>query len=126
MDIARLIQQKIPIGSHACFTLKNGEKKTGILTEISKNHVTLEKNGGASKNLIDFTYPYDLFKIVFAEWDIFKQIFEKDKQYWEERARLISKIRNPLAHNRDETLTDYERQIAEGYCKEILNLLSAT
>ena len=30
---------------------------------------------------------------------------------------------NPLAHNRDESLQEYERQIAEGYCNEILNKL---
>ncbi len=74
----------------------------------------------ASKNLIDFTNPFDLFKIVFAEWDSFGSIFGKDKQYWDERAKLIAKIRNPLAHNRDELLNEYERKIAEGYCKEIL------
>ncbi len=107
---------------------KNRPNSKALFDNCRESQQKEEKLFGsrASKNLIDFTYPYDLFKIVFAEWDIFKQILEKDKQYWEERARLISKIRNPLAHNRDETLTDYERQIAEGYCKEILNLLSAT
>jgi len=84
-----------------------------------------EKSFGsrASRNLIDFTYPKDLFDIIFAEWSIFGDIFGKDKNYWEQRAQILSKIRNPLAHHRDQVLDDYERQIAEGYCKEILTIL---
>lgn len=77
----------------------------------------------ASSNLIDFTYPQDLFAIIFAEWSVFKDVFCKDKTYWDQRSQLLSKIRNPLAHNRDQSLYDYERQTAEGYCKEILTIL---
>lgn len=77
----------------------------------------------ASRNLIDFTYPSDLFAIIFAEWSIFQPTFKKDKNYWNQRAQLLAKVRNPLAHNRDVVLDGYERQIAEGYCKEILKVL---
>lgn len=77
----------------------------------------------ASRNLIDFTYPLELFAIIFAEWSVFKPILGKDKNYWEQRAQLLSRIRNPLAHNRDQMLHEYERQIAEGYCKEILEAI---
>ncbi|RME60726.1 ATP-binding protein [Candidatus Parcubacteria bacterium] len=74
----------------------------------------------ASSSLIDFTYPQELFNIIFAEWNIFKEIFGQDKAYWAQRSELLAKIRNPYAHNRDEVVYDYERQIAEGYCQEIL------
>jgi len=77
----------------------------------------------ASSNLIDFTYPQDLFAIIFAEWSTFKEIFGQDKNYWEQRSKFLAKIRTPLAHNRDEVLYDYERQIADGYCKEILTVI---
>lgn len=95
-----------------------------ILDKCRESQQREEKSFGsrASKNLIDFTNPFDLFKIIFAEWSSFESIFGKDKHYWGERAKLIAKIRNPLAHNRNELLNDYERQIAEGYCKEILAL----
>jgi hypothetical protein len=79
----------------------------------------------ASRNLVDFTYPQDLFAIIFAEWNTFKSKLRKDKSYWAQRAQLLAKIRNPLAHNRDEVLYEYERQIAEGYCKEILGILKS-
>ncbi|MGB9774602.1 MAG: Swt1 family HEPN domain-containing protein [Bacteroidota bacterium] len=84
-----------------------------------------EKSFGsrASQNLIDFTYPRDLFDIIFSEWATFRDILGKDKTYWDQRAQLLSKIRNPLAHNRDHSLYDYERRIAEGYCREILATL---
>lgn len=77
----------------------------------------------ASRNLIDFTYPQELFNIIFAEWNTFKDYLGQDKNYWNQRSQLLAKIRNPLAHNRNESLHDYERQIAEGYCKEILDRL---
>jgi len=79
----------------------------------------------ASRNLLEFTYPQELFDIVFAEWTIFKTIFGKDKNYWSQRAALLARVRNPLAHNRDEAIYDYERQIAEGYCKEIIRMLES-
>jgi len=77
----------------------------------------------ASSNLIDFTYPQDLFTIIFAEWSVFEEILGRDKNYWEQRSQLLAKIRNPFAHNRDEVVYDYERQIAEGYCQEILAVI---
>jgi len=78
----------------------------------------------ASHNLVDFTYPHDLFVIIFAEWSIFKATFGKDKTYWAQRSDLLAKIRNPLAHNRDKALYDYERLISEGYLKEILRVIN--
>lgn len=74
----------------------------------------------ASRNLLDFTYPRDLFAIVFAEWSKYRPLLGKDKSYWDQRATLLSKMRNPLAHNRDWMFHEHERQLAEGYCKEIL------
>lgn len=77
----------------------------------------------ASQNLIDYTYPQTLFEIIFAEWKIFEDTFGNSKQHWSQRAEHLSKIRNPLAHNRDESFREYELQIAEGYCREILDKL---
>ena len=78
----------------------------------------------ASQNLLDFTYPRDLFEIIFAEWNSFESRLGKDKSYWDRHAQLLSKVRTPLAHNRDESLRGYEIQTAEGYCNEILEKVS--
>lgn len=85
-----------------------------------------EKSFGtrASTSLIDFTYPYDLFAIIFSEWGVFGPTFGRDKNYWDQRSQILAKIRNPLAHNRNTTLYDHERQLAEAYCNEILVVLS--
>ena len=80
----------------------------------------------ASTNLIDFAYPQDLFTIIFAEWSTFGPIFGKDKDYWDQRAQLLGKIRTPLAHSRDESLYDDMRKTAEGYCKEILRIAKSS
>lgn len=82
----------------------------------------------ASTDLLDYTYPMDLFTIMSREWGvIFKYLFGIDergkkiqKNYWETRISYISKFRNPLAHHRSGIIKDYERQLVEGYCKEIL------
>ncbi len=96
-----------------------------IFEECRNSQKTDERKFGnrASQNLIDFTYPADLFSIISSEWITFKDTFGKDKRYWNERSELLSKVRTPLAHNRDEVLQEYERQIAEGYCNEILTTL---
>ena len=77
----------------------------------------------ASHNLIDFTYPGDLFEVISAKglWeDFFQPIFGHDRAYWNERKMLLSRCRNPLAHNRVEILQPHERKTVEAYCDEIL------
>lgn len=81
----------------------------------------------ASKNLIDFTYPADLFTIIFSKglWkQHFEPLFGHTTNYWEQRKQLLSKCRNPLAHNRSETLKPHEFKTIEAYCTEILDILS--
>jgi hypothetical protein len=80
--------------------------------------------GRASVNLLDFTYPHDLYSIISNHWKRFEPIFGQDTSYWSKNFNLLAKIRNPIAHVRDEVIEEHERQIAEGYCKEILTLLS--
>lgn len=77
----------------------------------------------ASTNLVDFTYPSDLFEIMFTDWQLFIPVFGKNKNHWESHRQLLSKIRNPLAHNRNKVIEDHERLTAEGYCREILSCI---
>jgi hypothetical protein len=80
--------------------------------------------GRASANLLDFTYPSNLYEMIAAHWNIFEPIFKKDKNYWAECFKLLAKLRNPMAHLRDEIIETHDRQKAEGYCNEILHLLN--
>jgi len=76
-----------------------------------------------SDNLLDYTYPVDLFQIILSEWDVFGSILGKDKNYWNARASLLGKIRTPLAHNRFDGLSKDIYKIAEGYCEEIVRII---
>lgn len=115
----------------------------GWITELEKGRSNLKKifdvcreaqqkeektfSDRASKNLVDFTYPADLFTIIFAKglWQpYFQPLFGHNPNYWEQRKQLLSKCRNPLAHNRGETLKPHEFKTIEAYCTEILDILS--
>lgn len=81
----------------------------------------------ASQDLIDFTYPAELFTIICAKglWQsYFQPIFGHTPNYWEHRKQLLAKCRNPLAHNRSEVLQAHELKTVEAYCQEILSILS--
>jgi len=74
-----------------------------------------------SQNLLDFTYPADLFdKFMQVEWKWFKSIFGKEANDWKQKFDLLAKIRNPLAHNKENILKEFERNEAKAYCEEIL------
>ena len=81
----------------------------------------------ASQNLIDFTYPADLFRVILAKemWNQhFQSIFGEYTGYWDERGKFLAKCRTPLGHNRDNILKPDQRKIFEAYCDEILEVLS--
>ena len=83
----------------------------------------------ASQNLIDFTYPADLFTIILARglWEeYFQLIFGENKNYWDERGKFLARCRTPLGHNRDNILRPDQRKTFEAYCDEILGVLSST
>lgn len=97
-----------------------------IFEKARQAQLSEEKSFGtrASRDLIDFTYPQDMFAIIFFDWkDTFQPILGYDKNYWQQCANLLAKIRNPLAHNRDHVLYEADVQKAAGYCKEILTLI---
>ena len=82
----------------------------------------------ASQNLIDFTYPADLFTIILAKglWDQhFQATLGENKNYWDERGKFLAKCRTPLGHNRDNILRSDQRKTFEAYCDEILGVLSS-
>jgi len=81
----------------------------------------------ASQNLIDYTYPADLFTIILGKgiWDQhFQMIFGQYTTYWDERGKFLAKCRTPLDHNRVKILRPDQRKTFEAYCDEILGVLS--
>jgi hypothetical protein len=78
----------------------------------------------ASSRLLDFTYPKDLYVLIASYWDQFGKILGHDKKYWNDRFELLSKVRNPMVHNRMLAVTPAERELFHAYCAEILELLT--
>ena len=84
-----------------------------------------KKSAFGLSNLIDFTYPSDVFDIICSKalWRAhFSKIFQQSTNYWEERKQFLAKCRTPLAHSYPHVLTSDQRLIFEGYCKEILRV----
>ncbi|WP_425421767.1 ATP-binding protein [Phaeodactylibacter xiamenensis] len=75
-----------------------------------------------SQNLLDFTYPADLFnRFMSTEWKWFSNVFGGQKNDWKLKFDLLARIRNPLAHNKENLLKEFEKDDANGYCKEIIH-----
>lgn len=75
----------------------------------------------ASPSLLAYTYPMDLYRIMATDWSsLGNPLLGPDRQGWSGKFALLSKVRTPLAHNRDEAVEDGERLQAEGICREIL------
>jgi len=60
--IARLIQQKVLLGQGVKFSLKNGHQICGVLTEISKDYVTVENAQGPATTLVDQIASWELIQ----------------------------------------------------------------
>jgi hypothetical protein len=79
----------------------------------------------ASDHLVDYTYPMDMFdRFIAHDWSWFSVVFEKQKNDWKPVFEHLVRIRNPLAHNNPNFLSDSDKNIAEGYCKIILEKIN--
>jgi hypothetical protein len=93
----RVIRLKLPekygdgsneYDEHCLVLMRAAHPKLSDTFEQCKKNRDKDKNGLApSRDLLDYTYPRDLFTLIFAEWDgLFKSIFgkqpKKNKEYW--------------------------------------------
>ncbi len=83
----------------------------------------LKSFGTAGVSLLDYTYPMDLWAVIAAEWAVFRARMGRDKGYWNERFSLLSKVRTPTAHSRDQIIPKADLTLAQGYCQQILQVL---
>ena len=75
----------------------------------------------ASQHLIDYTVPSVMFdSFISKNWNWYGAILGKQKNDWKPIFQHLGKIRNPLAHNNPNFLSDSDKNLAEGYCKIIL------
>ena len=94
----------------------------GVTMGLIKEKDRSKKFGDlASQHLIDYTLPRQMFEsFVSKNWPWYGKILGKDKIYWSPIFEHLAKIRNPLAHNNPNFLSDSDKNLAEGYCKILL------
>lgn len=98
-------------------------EKVDSLKKLEENQAKNLKSFGnrASTNLVDYTYPMDMFDIfISTDWNYFKNILGDQKKDWKERFLLLSKVRNPIAHSNSYFVTETDYNAAVGICNLIL------
>lgn len=71
-------------------------------------------------SILAYMNPDDLFSIMCVDWPNFGQpLLSGTKGEWAAKFRVLSRIRNPYAHNRSEVVPEYDRLQARGICEEI-------
>jgi hypothetical protein len=108
--------------------LENGHERAGEIFKECRNKMKddFSKFGAyASTNILDYTYPIDLWKLIECDWTLFQPVFKKDKNYWRLRFETLSKVRTPIAHSRESCLPPHLLQEAQAYCQEIKQILSS-
>ena len=75
----------------------------------------------ASKNLIDYTMSREMYNVFMAPaWnDWFKNVFVGNKKDWANKFNYLAEIRNPMAHNNREFISQEQITLATQYCEEI-------
>lgn len=106
------------------FKQKNAEN---FLSEKRLMQSKNEKSFGSnvSQHLVDYTYPLEMYdKFIALDWEWYSKIFGKQKSDWKSIFEHLGKIRNPLAHNNPDFLSNSDITIAEGYCHAILEKIA--
>ena len=63
----------------------------------------------------------DLYALMVSDWPHFGEpLLGRNKQDWATNFKVLAKVRTPLAHNREEAVTEADRLQAEGICRAIL------
>jgi hypothetical protein len=80
----------------------------------------------AASSLLAYTYPMQLYELMCTDWVCLGEpLLGSDKTGWRVKFAVLSKVRTPLAHNREDVVTDAERTQARGFCTEILERYQA-
>ena len=93
------------------------------LKSTRENSLQLFPN--ASNHLVDYTLTRDMYDVfINTGWGAwFNQVFGADKKPWSEKFLFLAKVRNPMAHNNGEFISEEQRTMATNYCQEIKNAI---
>lgn len=75
----------------------------------------------ASNNLIDYTMSRDMYDVFMSkEWGWFGKVFPGQKKDWAKIFTYLADIRNPIAHNNKEFISQEQIVQATEYCDRII------
>lgn len=77
----------------------------------------------ASDDLLDYSYPGDLIRVVQQDWTWFGRVFPGRPADWDKHFQLLARVRTPLAHNRADRLPRNAITRATGLCEQVLALV---
>lgn len=96
-----------------------GDLVKGCLDRSERERHRFQESGNLS--LLSYAYPKDLYSIMRLDWaKLGMPLLGADRQGWLVKFDVLSKVRTPLAHNREEVVSEGERLQAKGICDEIL------
>ena len=106
---------------------KNPNWMTSFELLKSTREKTLRLFPGASNHLVDYTLTRDMYNVfINTGWGVwFNQIFGADKKPWSTRFLFLAEVRNPMAHNNSEFISEEQKTMATTYCQEIKNAIRA-
>ncbi len=80
----------------------------------------------ASSNLIDYTLTRDMYNVFMAKaWnDWFGKVFSGQRKDWAAKFNFLAEVRNPMAHNNREFISQEDILKATEYCNEIVRTIS--
>ena len=94
---------------------------------LKKTRFTSKKTfPSASSNLIDYTLTRDMYDVFMAKaWnDWFGKVFPGQKKDWGAKFNFLADIRNPMAHNNREFVSQEQILKATEYCNEIVRTIA--
>ncbi len=79
----------------------------------------------ATDNLVDYTLTRDMYDIFMSvAWqDWFGKVFEGPKKDWSKKFTFLADVRNPIAHNNREFISQETIQRATEICNEIIRII---
>lgn len=104
--------------------LKENPKKENEIRRLVEMKNKNKRTFGnlASDNLVDYTYPLDMWNcFISTDWTWFQRVLSGNQATWREKFLLLGKVRNPIAHSNREFVLQDEQTKAKEICNELIN-----
>jgi hypothetical protein len=105
--------------------VKSEGKPEGIKKLRDTRVYSNKKFGNSSLNLIDYTFPRDMYDLfISSDWEWFGKVLGDSKKEWSKKFNFLADIRNPVAHNNSEFISVDDLNMAKKYCELIVEKIT--